>query len=151
MRNRTPSLHGSDCHRKPSAPHPLISIAAPSRCWGAEHKELQKERRSVPGGLGNWEEERASSAGLASWEQRFLKTTLQVWFKKIISHKLSQGSQEETFLFFCSQIFPVLRLLKWGLLGHTSLPSKIVRWEGEGVRWTGNLGLIDANYCLWNG
>ena len=23
--------------------------------------------------------------------------------------------------------------------------------EGEGVRWTGNLGLIDANYCLWNG
>ena len=23
--------------------------------------------------------------------------------------------------------------------------------EGEGVGWTGNLGLIDANYCLWNG
>jgi len=22
---------------------------------------------------------------------------------------------------------------------------------GEGVGWTGNLGLIDANYCLWNG
>ena len=23
--------------------------------------------------------------------------------------------------------------------------------KGEGVGWTGNLELIDANYCLWNG
>ena len=23
--------------------------------------------------------------------------------------------------------------------------------EGEGVGWTGNLGLIDVDYCLWNG
>ena len=23
--------------------------------------------------------------------------------------------------------------------------------DGEGVGWTGNLGLIDANCCLWNG
>ena len=23
--------------------------------------------------------------------------------------------------------------------------------EGEGVGWLGNLGLIDADYCLWNG
>ena len=23
--------------------------------------------------------------------------------------------------------------------------------EGDGVGWLGNLGLIDANYCLWNG
>ena len=23
--------------------------------------------------------------------------------------------------------------------------------EGEGVGWIGNLGLINANYCLWNG
>ena len=23
--------------------------------------------------------------------------------------------------------------------------------DGEGVGWTGNLGLIDANYCIWNG
>lgn len=22
---------------------------------------------------------------------------------------------------------------------------------GDGVGWTGNLGLMDANYCLWNG
>ena len=22
---------------------------------------------------------------------------------------------------------------------------------GEGVGWTGSLGLIDADYCLWNG
>ena len=21
---------------------------------------------------------------------------------------------------------------------------------GEGMEWTGNLGLIDADYCLWN-
>ena len=23
--------------------------------------------------------------------------------------------------------------------------------EGEGVGWTGSLGLIDANYCIWSG
>ena len=22
--------------------------------------------------------------------------------------------------------------------------------EGEGVGWTENLGLVDANYCIWN-
>ena len=27
----------------------------------------------------------------------------------------------------------------------------VAKGEGEGVGWTGNLGLIDANYCLWNG
>jgi len=27
----------------------------------------------------------------------------------------------------------------------------VAKGKGEGVRWTGNLGLIDANYCLWNG
>ena len=23
--------------------------------------------------------------------------------------------------------------------------------EVEGVGWTGSLGLVDANYCIWNG
>ena len=27
----------------------------------------------------------------------------------------------------------------------------VAKGEGEEVGWTGNLGLIDANYCLWNG
>ena len=27
----------------------------------------------------------------------------------------------------------------------------VAKGEGEGAGWTGNLGLIDANYCLWNG
>ena len=27
----------------------------------------------------------------------------------------------------------------------------VAKREGEGVGWTGNLGLIDANQCLWNG
>jgi len=27
----------------------------------------------------------------------------------------------------------------------------VAKGEGEGVGLTGNLGLIDANYCLWNG
>ena len=33
------------------------------------------------------------------------------------------------------------------------LENRLVVDEGEGeeVGWTGNLGLIDANYCLWNG
>ena len=25
----------------------------------------------------------------------------------------------------------------------------VTKGEGEGVGWTGSLGLIDANYCLW--
>ena len=27
----------------------------------------------------------------------------------------------------------------------------VVKGEGEGLEWSGNLGLIDVNYCLWNG
>ena len=28
---------------------------------------------------------------------------------------------------------------------------EIAKGEGKGVGWIGSLGLIDANYCLWNG
>ena len=27
----------------------------------------------------------------------------------------------------------------------------LVKGEGKGVGWSGSLGLIDADYCLWNG
>ena len=27
----------------------------------------------------------------------------------------------------------------------------VAKGEGEGMGWIGNLGLIDADYCLWNG
>ena len=27
----------------------------------------------------------------------------------------------------------------------------LAKREGEGVGWTGSLGLVDANYCIWNG
>ena len=27
----------------------------------------------------------------------------------------------------------------------------VAKGEGEGVGWIGNFGLIDANYCFWNG
>ena len=27
----------------------------------------------------------------------------------------------------------------------------VAKEEWEGVAWTGSLGFIDANYCLWNG
>ena len=27
----------------------------------------------------------------------------------------------------------------------------VTKGEGEGVRWTGSLELIYANYCIWNG
>ena len=27
----------------------------------------------------------------------------------------------------------------------------VAKREGEGEGWTGNLGLIDADYCLWSG
>ena len=33
---------------------------------------------------------------------------------------------------------------------HMDLENRLVVADGEGVGWTGNLGLIDANYCLWN-
>ena len=31
------------------------------------------------------------------------------------------------------------------------MENRLVVAEGEGVGWTGNLWLIDANDCLWNG
>ena len=36
---------------------------------------------------------------------------------------------------------------------HMDLENRLVvaKREGEGVVWTGSLGLIDANYCHWNG
>ena len=35
----------------------------------------------------------------------------------------------------------------------TDLENRFVvaKGEGKGAEWTGNLGLRDANYCLWNG
>ena len=27
----------------------------------------------------------------------------------------------------------------------------VAKGEGKGVGWIGSLGLIDADYCLWNG
>ena len=27
----------------------------------------------------------------------------------------------------------------------------VAKRVGEGVGWTGNLGLIDANFCIWSG
>ena len=27
----------------------------------------------------------------------------------------------------------------------------VVKGEGEGVRWTGSLGLVDTNYGVWSG
>ena len=34
-----------------------------------------------------------------------------------------------------------------------NLESRLVvaKGEGEGVGWIGSLGLVDADYCLWNG
>ena len=31
------------------------------------------------------------------------------------------------------------------------LENKLVVAKGEGVQWTGSLGLIHANYCMWSG
>ena len=31
------------------------------------------------------------------------------------------------------------------------LENRLVVAEEEGVGWIGSLGLIDADYCLWNG
>ena len=31
------------------------------------------------------------------------------------------------------------------------MENRFVVAEGEGVGWIGSLGLIDVNYCLWNG
>lgn len=27
----------------------------------------------------------------------------------------------------------------------------VAKGEWEGVGWTGSLGLVDANYCMWSG
>ena len=27
----------------------------------------------------------------------------------------------------------------------------VAKGDGEGAGWIGNFGLIDADYCLWNG
>ena len=27
----------------------------------------------------------------------------------------------------------------------------VAKGEGKGVGWTGSLGLVDTNYCIWSG
>ena len=48
----------------------------------------------------------------------------------------------------------------WNLIYGTNKPFHrkdlenrlvVAKGEGEGMGWFGNLGSIDANYCLWNG
>ena len=36
---------------------------------------------------------------------------------------------------------------------HTDLENRLVvaKGEGEGLGWTGGLGLVDANYRIWSG
>ena len=36
-------------------------------------------------------------------------------------------------------------------LTETQNRLAVAKGEGEGAGWIGNLGLIDADYCLWNG
>ena len=31
------------------------------------------------------------------------------------------------------------------------LENRCVVAKGEGIGWTGNLGLVDANHCIWSG
>ena len=59
--------------------------------------------------------------------------------------------------------FGFLPFYIWNLIYRTNEPFHrkkimdmenrlvVAKWEGEGVRWSGYLGLIDANYCIWNG
>ena len=48
-------------------------------------------------------------------------------------------------IYYMAQINPFTKRKSWIWRTDLWLP----REEGEG--WTGNLGLIDVNYCLWNG
>ena len=41
--------------------------------------------------------------------------------------------------------------LKAGSQEEPHLKGQVAKREGEEVGWAGNLALIDANYCLWNG
>lgn len=34
---------------------------------------------------------------------------------------------------------------------HLETRLVVARWEGEGAGWTGNLGITDADSCLWDG
>ena len=31
------------------------------------------------------------------------------------------------------------------------IENSLVDINGQGMRWTGSLGIADANYCFWNG
>ena len=69
--------------------------------------------------------------------------------------KRSEVSQRE-------RQMPYVITYVWNLIYGTNEPfeKKLMDFEnrlvvaegkGEGVGWTGNLGLIDANYCIWSG
>lgn len=118
--------HSSDGHRNPSAiiraGHPCLFLQVQVQVLLSTEEIGREERRRcgflVTGG-GESQFCRLGCVGAM-----IFKNHLQVWFKKIISHQQSQGSQEDIFPSSHSPILPVSRLLKWGLLGHKSLPPK---------------------------
>ena len=66
------------------------------------------------------------------------------WFTVFCQFSTAQHDDPVTYTFFFNEPFHRkethgLGEQTWGCQG------------GGGVGWTGNLGLIDANYCLWNG
>jgi len=70
---------------------------------------------------------------------------------------LSEVSQKEKDKY---HMIPLISGIKY--IAQMNLPTEkkimdleirlvVAKVEREGVGWTGNLGLVDANYCIWSG
>ena len=77
--------------------------------------------------------------------------TMWMELETLILSEVIQKEKDE----YC--VIPFLSGIKYTVQMNLSTEKKIMDMEnrlvvaeGEGVRWTWNLGLIDANYCLWN-
>ena len=70
---------------------------------------------------------------------------------------LSEVSQKETDKYHMLELISRIQYMAQMNLStekkQTHVENRLVvaKREGERVGWTGNLGLVDANYCLWNG
>lgn len=117
LRSCSRSLRSSDRHRNSST----ITCSGHLTFSSTGHGSNRKTRKHRMWFLGSWGKGGAGSTGSAVWAEWFLENHLQVWFKKIISHKQSRGSPGDAFLFSHSQTLPASRLSPWGLLAHKSL------------------------------
>ena len=67
--------------------------------------------------------------------------------------KRSKSKRERQIPYDITYIWNLIFSTNEPIYKHMDIENRLVvaKGEGEGLGWTGSLGLIDANDCIWSG